>query len=264
MRTLIVTGTGTDVGKTVVIAAIAALARAAGERVTVVKPAQTGVGPGRARGPRRGRAPRRARRHPRARPLPRAARPGHRRPAGRRDAGDGGAGRRRGAGSSTPTSCSSRARAGSWCASTTTCPPAQTLADVAAGLDAPVLLVASAGLGVLNTAALTAEALARRGIPLLGVVVGAYPGRARPRRADQPRRPPARSRAHRCSASCPRVWAGVDRGRVPRRGAVWPRSRPRWWVVPVRPRREAHCAPRSPHPPTKGALRDGRGDRCDR
>ena len=104
VRTLIVTGTGTDVGKTVVVAAIAALARAAGERVTVVKPAQTGVGPAedgdlaevvRLAG---------ARRHRRARPLPRAARPGHRRPAGRRDAGDGGAGRGRGAGSWTPTS----------------------------------------------------------------------------------------------------------------------------------------------------------------
>jgi dethiobiotin synthetase len=51
----------------------------------------------------------------------------------------------------------------------------ETLADVAGGLDAPVLLVASAGLGVLNTAALSAEALARRGIPLAGTVVGAYP-----------------------------------------------------------------------------------------
>jgi dethiobiotin synthetase len=53
--------------------------------------------------------------------------------------------------------------------------PPQTLADVAAGLGAPVVLVASSGLGVLNTAALTAEALARRGIPLLGTVLGAHP-----------------------------------------------------------------------------------------
>src|SRR5689334_13894142 len=46
--TLIVTGTGTGVGKTIVTAAIAALARAAGRRVAVVKLAQTGVydGPG--------------------------------------------------------------------------------------------------------------------------------------------------------------------------------------------------------------------------
>ncbi len=42
MSVLIVTGTGTSVGKTVVTAAVAALARGA---VAVVKPAQTGVGP---------------------------------------------------------------------------------------------------------------------------------------------------------------------------------------------------------------------------
>jgi dethiobiotin synthetase len=46
--TLIVTGTGTGVGKTIVTAAIAARARALGQRVAVVKLAQTGVydGPG--------------------------------------------------------------------------------------------------------------------------------------------------------------------------------------------------------------------------
>jgi dethiobiotin synthetase len=45
---LLITGTGTGVGKTVVTAAIAALARAAGRNVAVVKLAQTGVhdGPG--------------------------------------------------------------------------------------------------------------------------------------------------------------------------------------------------------------------------
>ncbi len=40
---LIVTGTGTGVGKTIVTAALAALARERGESVAVVKPAQTGV-----------------------------------------------------------------------------------------------------------------------------------------------------------------------------------------------------------------------------
>src|SRR5262249_8609889 len=45
---LFVTGTGTGVGKTVVTAAIAALAAADGQRVAVVKVAQTGIhdGPG--------------------------------------------------------------------------------------------------------------------------------------------------------------------------------------------------------------------------
>ncbi|HTJ72054.1 MAG TPA: dethiobiotin synthase, partial [Actinospica sp.] len=46
MSILIVTGTSTDVGKTVVTAAVAALAAARGGGVAVVKPAQTGVGPG--------------------------------------------------------------------------------------------------------------------------------------------------------------------------------------------------------------------------
>jgi dethiobiotin synthetase len=48
---LFVTGTGTGVGKTIVTAAVAALADAAGQRVAVVKLAQTGVPPGRHRGP---------------------------------------------------------------------------------------------------------------------------------------------------------------------------------------------------------------------
>ena len=39
---LVVSGTGTDVGKTVVTAAVAALAASSGLRVAVVKPAQTG------------------------------------------------------------------------------------------------------------------------------------------------------------------------------------------------------------------------------
>ena len=43
MTTLLVTGTGTGVGKTVVTAALAACARAAGRSVAVVKPVQTGV-----------------------------------------------------------------------------------------------------------------------------------------------------------------------------------------------------------------------------
>ena len=43
---LIVSGTGTEVGKTVVTAAVAALAASRGRRVAVVKPAQTGEPPG--------------------------------------------------------------------------------------------------------------------------------------------------------------------------------------------------------------------------
>ncbi len=46
MTVLVVTGTGTGVGKTVVTAALAALARRDGRSVAVVKPAQTGLAPG--------------------------------------------------------------------------------------------------------------------------------------------------------------------------------------------------------------------------
>ena len=50
-----------------------------------------------------------------------------------------------------------------------------TLADVAALLDAPVLVVARAGLGTLNHTALTCEALRARGLDCAGVVIGAWP-----------------------------------------------------------------------------------------
>jgi len=45
-RTVVVTGTSTDVGKTIATAALAARIGASGGRVLVVKPAQTGVGDG--------------------------------------------------------------------------------------------------------------------------------------------------------------------------------------------------------------------------
>jgi len=45
-RVVLVTGTDTDVGKTVVTAALVATARAAGLSVTAYKPTQTGVAPG--------------------------------------------------------------------------------------------------------------------------------------------------------------------------------------------------------------------------
>jgi dethiobiotin synthetase len=53
--------------------------------------------------------------------------------------------------------------------------PVWTLADLASELDAPVLLVAAAGLGTLNHTSLTLEALALRGIRSLGVVIGSWP-----------------------------------------------------------------------------------------
>lgn len=55
-----------------------------------------------------------------------------------------------------------------------------TLADVgmalrSSGVDARYVIVASPALGTLNHTALTAEALASRGLPSLGVIIGSYP-----------------------------------------------------------------------------------------
>jgi dethiobiotin synthetase len=50
-----------------------------------------------------------------------------------------------------------------------------TLRDVAVDFDAPVLIVARAGLGTLNHVALTLEALASHGVWCAGLVVGAWP-----------------------------------------------------------------------------------------
>jgi dethiobiotin synthetase len=50
-----------------------------------------------------------------------------------------------------------------------------TIADVAAYLDAPLIVVARAGLGTLNHTALTVEAIERRGLHCLGIVIGSWP-----------------------------------------------------------------------------------------
>jgi dethiobiotin synthetase len=50
-----------------------------------------------------------------------------------------------------------------------------TIADVAALLDAPLLVVCRAGLGTLNHTALTVEAIERRGLRCLGLVIGSWP-----------------------------------------------------------------------------------------
>ena len=50
-----------------------------------------------------------------------------------------------------------------------------TLRDLAAELGAPVLIVAEAGLGTLNHTALTLEALAAKGVPCAGLVIGSWP-----------------------------------------------------------------------------------------
>ncbi|MFG1944925.1 dethiobiotin synthase [Nonomuraea sp. NPDC048826] len=173
MSVIVVTGTGVRVGKTVVCAALAALARARGASVAVVKPAQTGVAAD-----------------------------------GRGDLDE----VIRLSGVSTtfeltrfepPLSPAAAARA-------TGVPPVSlpqvarrirelaestrlvivegtggllvrfdedgaTIADLARLLGAQVLVVTGAGRGTLNHTALTLEAIAHRGLDLAGVVIGAWP-----------------------------------------------------------------------------------------
>ncbi len=78
-----------------------------------------------------------------------------------------------------------------------------TLADAARLLDAPVLVVASAGLGTLNTTELTARELRTQGVDLLGVVIGSWPNTpdlaSRCNVADLPE-----VSGHRCSGRCRR------------------------------------------------------------
>jgi dethiobiotin synthetase len=50
-----------------------------------------------------------------------------------------------------------------------------TIADVAELLQAPLILAVRAGLGTLNHTALTVEAIERRGLTLLGLVIGSWP-----------------------------------------------------------------------------------------
>lgn len=169
---LVVTGTGTGVGKTVVTAAVAALALARGARVAVLKPAQTGVAAGEP-----GDLADIARLAPGVVTRELARYPDPLAPDT--------AARRAGLPPVTPAAVVDAARelaadhdlvlvegaggllvrfAGDG-----------TLADVATALDAPVLVVVAAGLGTLNHAALTAEALASRGLGCAGVVIGAWP-----------------------------------------------------------------------------------------
>lgn len=172
---MIVAGTGTGVGKTVVTAAVAALAAAAGEHVVVLKPAQTGIEPGApgdladvTRLTGLAVATRELARYPEPLAPATAARRSGLPPlrvadiaAAVTDIGGSGADLLlvEGAGGLLVRLNDD----------------GETLADVAATTASPVLVVASAGLGVLNTAALTAEVLARRGLTHAGTVVGAYP-----------------------------------------------------------------------------------------
>ncbi|MFA1540864.1 dethiobiotin synthase [Actinomadura monticuli] len=173
MSVLVITGTGTGVGKTVVTAALAAVAAARGASVAAVKPGQTGA---------------------------RGGEPGDldevRRLAGLDDVHEF-------ARFPDPLSPAAAARAAGL-------PPVRlpdvaervrdlaaghrlvlvegaggllvryddegtTIADLARWLGAAVVVVTTPGLGTLNHTALTLEAMAHRGVQLAGVVIGAWP-----------------------------------------------------------------------------------------
>ncbi|MBF9070058.1 dethiobiotin synthase [Streptacidiphilus fuscans] len=175
---LLVTGTNTEIGKTVTTAAVAALARDASRRVAVLKPAQTGVAPGepgdvdevlRLAGTvtvsELGRYPE---------PL-----------------APGTAAARSGLPPVTPAQIAEEVARlaethdlvlveGAGGLLVRFDAEGSSLADVPAaltglGLQAEVLLVVTAGLGTLNLTELSAEALRARSIPLHGLVIGGWP-----------------------------------------------------------------------------------------
>jgi dethiobiotin synthetase len=172
MRVVVVTGTDTGVGKTVVTAALAATLRLRGLRVAVVKPAQTGVAedePGDVDEVQRlggiedvhefARFP-----EPLA-PATAARRAGMSAPSVREHAV------RTGALSGRDVVLIEGA--GGLLVELDT--DGGTVADLATLLGAPAIVVARPGLGTLNASALTCEALQRRGVSCLGIVIGAWP-----------------------------------------------------------------------------------------
>jgi dethiobiotin synthetase len=170
---LVISGTGTEVGKTVVTAAVAALAAGRGERVTVVKPVQTGEPPGAAGDLE---VVRRLAGVTRTRELARfpsplspeaAARVAGRPPLDLAEA--------------AVVIKQLQAEAdlvlveGAGGLLVRYDPAGATIADLAAMLGAPVLVVTTPGLGTLNHTALTLEALGARRLTPAGLVIGSWP-----------------------------------------------------------------------------------------
>ena len=160
MKLLVVAGTDTGVGKTIVTAALASRAKAAGERVAVVKPAQTGVTAGE---PGDMDEVRRLSGVDDVHELARYAEPLA--PATAAALEDG-------AGITVDDLVIVEGAGGVLVRFSDS---GETLIDLAAALRAPVLLVARAGLGTLNHAALTVEALLSRGVDCAGLVIGEWP-----------------------------------------------------------------------------------------
>ncbi|MGC5566425.1 dethiobiotin synthase [Streptomyces sp. FR-108] len=173
MTVWVVTGTGTEVGKTVTTAAVAAAAVAAGRSVAVLKPAQTGVLPGEP-----GDAAEVARLAGAVTAVELARYPEPLAPAT--------AARRAGLAPVRPERVAEAAAKlaaehdlvlveGAGGLLVRFDDEGGTIADAARLLGAPVLVVASAGLGTLNTTELTGRELRSRGLDLLGVVIGSWP-----------------------------------------------------------------------------------------
>ncbi|HWU11141.1 MAG TPA: dethiobiotin synthase [Streptomyces sp.] len=172
MTILVVTGTGTEIGKTIVTAAVAAAFH--DRRVAVLKPAQTGLAPGEPGDAAE--VARLAGAHVTAVELARFPEP----------LAPETAARRAGLPYVRPYEIAESVQKletehdlvlveGAGGLLVRYDEQGATLADAARLLGAPVLVVTPAGLGTLNATALTAEALRTRGLTCSGVVVGSMP-----------------------------------------------------------------------------------------
>ncbi|MEU0190756.1 dethiobiotin synthase [Streptomyces afghaniensis] len=221
MSVLMITGTGTEVGKTVVTAAVAATALAAGRSVAVLKAAQTGVRPDEP-----GDAAEVARlagavttaelaRYPEPLAPATAARRAGRAPVHPHEVAE--------AAAKLATEHDLVLVEGAGGLLVRFDPAGGTLADAARLLSAPVLVVAAAGLGTLNTTELTARELRSRGLDPAGIVIGSWPA--------------APDLASRCNlADLPDVAGAPLLGSVPARsGALSPaafRAAAPHWLAP--------------------------------
>lgn len=176
MTALVVTGTGTGVGKTIVTAALASCARGAGVDVAVCKPVQTGFGGDDGEGDDDLAEVRRLSGVQRLVGLARYPEPLA--PAAAADI----------AGRPLPSAKQivDAVRAvyvpgrltlveGAGGLLVEVAREGMTLRDIAGELGAPVLVVCDAGLGTLNHTALTVEALAAKGVSCAGLVIGSWP-----------------------------------------------------------------------------------------
>jgi dethiobiotin synthetase len=175
---LLITGTGTGVGKTTVTAAIALLAATGGARVTVLKPAQTGE-PDDADGD----VQTIARRVPTAHTLELVRYPQPLSPEA--------AARASGRPALSFETCLSAVLAaqadcdlllveGAGGLLVSYDQTGWTMRDIANAANLPAVLVTAAGLGTLNATALTLEALDRDDVRLHAVVIGSWPSQPGP------------------------------------------------------------------------------------